>query len=93
VLDIVLVVVFWAFAPGVTTVVDGDVAVVTDALGRVTGAVGSFLVWVVASVVFVVVGTLKSMLNDAWVVWEAVSSVLGAAWVLVLLQVAISVCT
>jgi hypothetical protein len=60
-------------------VVDGDVAMSATKGGLVPGAVWLSVVWVGASVVFVVVLVFKSMQSVVCVAWEAVSSVLGAA--------------
>jgi hypothetical protein len=57
------------------------VAVALGGEGLVTGAGGSFSVWVVASVVFVVGFVLKSMQSAVCMVWEAVSVVLGGVGV------------
>ena len=53
--------------------------------GLVMKALGSSVVWVVASIVFVVVSALKSTLRAVFTVWEAISLVVGATWVLTLM--------
>ena len=53
-------------------------------------AVALFLVWVVGSVIFVVVSVLKLRLGAVCIIWEAVSLVLGAAWVQASFQVVVS---
>ena len=70
-------------------VVTGDVATLGVGGEPVTKAMGSSSVWVAVSVIFVVVCILNSTPSAICVVWEAVSSVLGAAWVLASFQVVV----
>jgi hypothetical protein len=55
---------------GCASVVSDDMAALTDESRCVTGAVGSFSVWVVASVVFVLVCILKSTQSDICMVFQ-----------------------
>ena len=79
---------------GCAAVVTDGMATLGELVGLVTKALGSSVVWVVASIVFVVAFVLKLMQSAVCMVWEAVSVVVGGVgivWMSMLVVVTPSV--